>query len=199
MAVYPGGTILDPGRAGYSLSRNFLSDLGMTVTHGGHQNSIGAVLFAASFGLVSLALVGCALRFLRLHASMPEARWFARAGTITGSVVVVCLLGTAVTPADLSAPLHMLFARTATAIAPLVVLLFAVAAHRDHRVSRGVVVAWSVLAVTMVVWFAMRWGPSVQTPAGLAVQALTQKAVAVVVVAVLTYQTTRLNQTAGLP
>jgi hypothetical membrane protein len=45
MTRYPGGTVLDRTSPGYSLSRNFLSDLGMTVAYDRLPNRLGAGLF----------------------------------------------------------------------------------------------------------------------------------------------------------
>ena len=44
MARYPGGTPLDHTTERYSFSRNFLSDLGMTVAYDGRANLLGAAL-----------------------------------------------------------------------------------------------------------------------------------------------------------
>jgi hypothetical protein len=40
----------------------------------------------------------------------------------------------------------------------------------DSRLSRGVLVAWVGLAVTVAAWFAMRWGPGVDSSVGLTIQ-----------------------------
>jgi hypothetical protein len=77
----------------------------------------------------------------------------------------------------------------ASATAPLALLLFAAASARDGRLPRGVSVAWVVLAFTVAAWFAMRWGPGVNTDLGLTIQATVQKCVAVVIVVGLVYQT----------
>ena len=53
MFLYPGGTLRDSHTIGYSFSQNFLSDLGMTVTHGTQSNRLGARIFTASFGLLA--------------------------------------------------------------------------------------------------------------------------------------------------
>jgi hypothetical protein len=100
-----------------------------------------------------------------------------------------CLLGAALAPANRLAPLHMWFARVASAIAPPTFVLFAIASARDDRMSGRVSVAWAILALAMGTWFAMRWGPAVTTSAGLAIQATVQKAVAAMVVCVVTFQT----------
>ncbi|MEP6766190.1 MAG: hypothetical protein ABJB66_17900, partial [Gemmatimonadaceae bacterium] len=56
MLLYPGGTPLDHTTAGYSLSQNFLSDLGMTVSYNGLPNSFGALLFIVSLMLLVTGL-----------------------------------------------------------------------------------------------------------------------------------------------
>ena len=65
---------------------------------------------------------------------------------------------------------------------------------RDRRLPRGVSVASVVLAVTVAVWFAMRWGPGVDTDMGLTIKATAQNGVAVVIVAGLVYQTYQVKE-----
>jgi methylmalonyl-CoA mutase cobalamin-binding subunit len=191
MFVYPGGTVLDPHRAGYSFSQNFLSDLGMTVTHSGQSNAFGAGLFMASFGLMALAVFACAVGFVRIHSSAPRARFFARAGGIGALLVGGGLIGAALSPANVATSLHMSFATMASAAAPASVLLFGVASARDRRFPLGVSVAWYVLAGAASAWFAMRWGPPVTTSGTLTFYATVQKAVAITVVGAVIYQTHR--------
>jgi hypothetical protein len=188
ISVYPGGTRRDSRTTGYSFSQNFLSDLGMTVTHGGQANRLGAGLFTASFGLLALSIVGCALGFVKFHSTAPQARALAAAGGIGVLVVGAGLLGAAVSPADVSPTFHMRSAALASAIAPLALLLFAAASAKDRRLPRGVSATWVVLAVTVAVWFAMRWGPGVDTDLGLTVHATVQKGVGIAVVSGLIYQ-----------
>ena len=61
MLLYPGGTPLDRAASGYSLTQNFLSDLGMTTSYGGGSNRGGATLFVFSI----LALVADSVVSLR--------------------------------------------------------------------------------------------------------------------------------------
>ena len=192
--TYPGGTVLDPTTSGYSFSRNFISDLGMTVTHGGHRNVTGAVLFVASFGLLVLASVGCTAAFLRLFGRLrSRGRRLAYAGGIGVLLAAACLLGAALAPANRSLSWHVWFSTVATTSAIPALGLFAGATARDGRFPAGVWVAWVVLAGALSVWFAMRWGPSTATEAGLTIQASVQKAVALIVVGTLIYQTYRID------
>jgi hypothetical membrane protein len=188
-AAYPGGTVLDRHAAGYSFFRNFISDLGMTVAHDGQSNWLGAALFVGSFGSLVVSLATCAAGFVSLHAPSPRSRSFARLGAVGGALIAVCLLGAALAPVNEAAPIHMWFAAVASVIAPPTLVIFAIAAARDDRMPVQVAVAWLMLAIAIGTWFAMRWGPSLATPAGLTIQATVQKAVAAVVVCVGTFQT----------
>ena len=189
MLVYPGGTVRDPTTRGYRLFQNFMSDLGMTVAHGGRPNDLGAYLFVGSLGLLALALVGCAVGFVMLHSSSPRQRHLVRAAGAAAALVGAGLLGAALTPADVSLALHLRFSSVAIGTAPVPLLLFALASARDDRFPKGVPAAWLALALLVGVLFAMRWGPGIATDRGLMIQVTVQKVVAVAVVAIVTYQT----------
>ena len=80
-ARYPGGTTLDASSKGYSISHNFLSDLGMTVAYDGHPNRLGAFLFVASLNILVVGLGGCLVGVVRLYSRSPGARRLARVST----------------------------------------------------------------------------------------------------------------------
>lgn len=71
MLQYPGGTPLDSSTRGYSISQNFLSDLGMTVAYNGQSNGLGAALFVLSLLLLVVGLGGTAVSIVRHLASNP--------------------------------------------------------------------------------------------------------------------------------
>lgn len=190
-SAYPGGTPLDPHAPGYSFSQNFISDLGMTVAHGGQSNRVGAALAVASFILLALSIAGCAVGFVRLHGSSARARPFAQAGGTGVMLAGACLLATAFAPENLVSNVHIWAARAAIMIAVPALVLLAIASARDSRIAASVPVTWMVLALTIAGWFAMRWGPAVTTPIGLTVQASVQKGVAFILVGVVAYQAYR--------
>ena len=55
MYFYPGGNIHDDSQIGYSLTHNFLSDLGAYNAHNGEQNFLSSVFFAFSLGICFFA------------------------------------------------------------------------------------------------------------------------------------------------
>ena len=187
---YPGGTRLDQARVDYSWSQNFVSDLGMTVTHGGRPNRAGAALFTIGFGLMALSFATGAAAFVRLHASSsPRSRRFALAAAFGGLLVAVTLGGTAVYSADQAPLMHMRLAAAASVIATMTAWLFAMASAADDRAPASITIVWLVLGTATAVWFtAGWWGPDGHTPSGLTFYATLQKLVALTVVGGLLHQ-----------
>ena len=59
---YPGGNIHDPLQVGYSVSHNFLSDLGGYKSHSGLPNLISFLIF--NFSMVLFTLIGISFLFI---------------------------------------------------------------------------------------------------------------------------------------
>ena len=59
---YPGGNIHDPFQVGYSISHNFLSDLGGYKSHSGLPNLISFLIF--NFSMVLFTLIGISFLFI---------------------------------------------------------------------------------------------------------------------------------------
>ena len=57
MILYPGGTLHDTEKTGYLFTRNFLSDLGTTVSHSGVNNTISCILFNASLCICGFTFI----------------------------------------------------------------------------------------------------------------------------------------------
>ena len=59
---YPGGNIHDPSQIGYSISHNFLSDLGGYKSHSGLPNLISFLIF--NFSMTLFTLIGISFLFI---------------------------------------------------------------------------------------------------------------------------------------
>ena len=57
MSMYPGGTILDKQTIDYSLSENYLSDLGRSVSLSGQDNEVGANFFNWSIAFMGFSMM----------------------------------------------------------------------------------------------------------------------------------------------
>jgi len=183
---YPGGTALDTTTPGYSLSRNFLSDLGMTVAYNHEPNRLGAAFFVASLLLLVVGLgsvVGVIARFLAVDAG--SRRW-ARLAAVALLTVCVAFAAVAVTPENRLMVLHVSFTQWAWRIVPAVALFLGFASRHHARLRQRAALAWFGTALLLGAYaMLLSWGPSVAQPEGLLVQVIAQKAATVVVIASL--------------
>lgn len=185
---YPGGTPLDRTTASYSVSQNFLSDLGMTVAYNGEPNRLGAALFVASLLLLVFGLGSCFVAIARLHRSDAASRPWVRGAAVCTLLACVAFVGVAVTPENRAMALHVSFTRLGWNLIPLIAALMALAAFQSGVFPRRVAFIWSVVAVLLSGYAALRmWGPSVTGASGLLVQVLAQKVATVIVIVNVVY------------
>lgn len=188
MLRYPGGTALDATTEGYSMSRNFLSDLGMTVAYNHQPNHLGASLFVASLLLLILGLGGGLATIVSLHWADPGARRWARRAAACGLLACAAFAGVAVTPENRVMAIHVRFTMWAWRLVPLVAGLMALASLKSSLFRRRVSLVWSVLAVLLGGYAAfLAWGPNVVSVDGLRAQVIAQKAATVLVTLALVY------------
>jgi len=188
MIRYPGGTARDPLSTGYSLSHNFLSDLGMTVAYDGQPNTLGALLFALSLSILVFALGACLAGFVPLYSEPPGARQLARAAGVVGILVCAAFIGVAATPENRLMGLHVRLTLLAFRIFPIVTALLAIASLYSNAVAVRVAVAWAGLTAVLVGYVVvLGWGPSLNTPDGLPVQVAAQKIVAIAATSIFVY------------
>ena len=181
--AYPGGTFHDRHTDGYRFASNFLSDLGMTVAHGGQPNPLGARLFVLALCTVVAGLGGALVGFMRLYADRAASRVAARLAAGAGLVAGAAFVGVALTPENSLLSLHVAFTMLGFHVLPLVVLFLALASFHSDALPQRVTVAWFGLAALLVLYVLMlRRGPALYTPGGLVAQVLAQKLVAVATV-----------------
>jgi hypothetical membrane protein len=189
MLRYPGGTLLDRATSsGYSLSANFLSDLGMTVAYDGQRNFAGATLFVLSLLLLVVGLGGCVFGFVHLYATSLRSKPWARTAAVFAALACVAFAGVAVTPENAVMNLHVMLTLWAWRLVPGVALLLCVASALSDALPPRVAFAWGALAAVLATYVAvLTWGPSTATAAGLREQVIAQKIIAASVVAFLIY------------
>lgn len=175
--AYPGGTFRDPASQAYRFSENFMSDLGMTVTWGGHPNQLAAGLFIAAEIVTALTLVACFGALVVVHSSSVPARNWARAAAVGGVASAAGFIGAAVVPADRALGIHIQLALLGFRAILAASLCFTLASKRDPRFPRRSWTAWLALTVLLAAYVAvLEWGPTPRTGhRGLVVQVVGQK------------------------
>jgi hypothetical protein len=198
MLRYPGGTTLNRSSEGYSLSLNFLSDLGMTVAYSGVSNALGALLFVMSLCALIVGLGSALLGFVRLYSRSVRARRWARAAGVIGLASCVAFSGVALTPEDRAMSLHVSFTMLAWRIVPAASFLLAVASACSPVVPRKIVALWGMLTIILLAYvLVIGWGPSLGTVEGLRLQVVAQKVITIAVVAASTYLSVATDRIVG--
>jgi len=197
MLIYPGGTAFDPTTHGYSLFRNFLSDLGSTTTTSGQSNLVGATLFSTSLVALALALVRCLIALLRLNSTDLVSRVLTRAAVVVGAVACASIIGIAAAPENHSMAMHIRFTGLVCRTLPVASLLMAFATMRGRRFAKRAVVAWAALTLVLAGHAAfMQWGPPIVDDRGLAAQASEQKVFACIALLIFVFLTLEADRAA---
>lgn len=174
MDRYPGGTPLDATSTRYSVSQNFLSDLGMTAAYNGQPNRIGASLFVVSLLLLVIGMGGQLASITRELSHNPRSRRWARAAALCGVLACIAFTGVAFTPENRLMGLHLSFTVWGWRIVPLIAALLGVASW--HTGARRAAATWFVASALLGAYAALgTWGPSPIEPHGLVVQVIAQK------------------------
>jgi hypothetical membrane protein len=123
---YAGGNIHNPSQVGYSVTHNFLSDLGGFKSHSGKVNILSALLFNTS--MIMFILVGVSFLFVpRLFKENKTNYFLSILGSIFFFLGTVFFAGVGFTPYDLYLDMHVFFAINAFRfLIPASVLYFTV-------------------------------------------------------------------------
>jgi len=123
---YAGGNIHNPSQVGYSVTHNFLSDLGGCRSHSDKVNILSALLFNIS--MIMFILVGISFLFVpRLFKENKTNYFLSILGSIFFFLGTVFFAGVGFTPYDLYLDMHVFFAINAFRfLIPASVLYFTV-------------------------------------------------------------------------
>ena len=121
---YPGGNIHDPLQIGYSISHNFLSDLGGYRSHSGLPNLISFIIF--NFSMILFTFIGISFLFI---PNLFKEDIISYVISIIGSAFIffgtLFFAGVGLTPYDLYLDEHIFFALNAfRLLVPGLVLYF---------------------------------------------------------------------------
>jgi hypothetical membrane protein len=179
MLFYPGGTVTDPGSAGYSFTHNFFSDLGRTASRTGQPNTVSLVLFALSMTLAGAALGVFFVAFTQFFRRNPAGRILSALAALFGVVSGVCFIGVGWAPGDVNATLHSNVTRAAFYLFPVAAIFAAAALFTVPAYPRRYTLVFGVFALLLCAYIGLLvLGPSARTAQGMVIQATGQKIIA---------------------
>jgi hypothetical membrane protein len=106
---YPGGTYINHSTLGYSITQNFLSDLGRTISFSGEINFLSSQLFNMSLIMAGTIFIFFYVNLRKIFKSNNQ-KTVAFIGSIFGILGGFSLIGVGLTPSNLYLDLHIIFA-----------------------------------------------------------------------------------------
>ncbi|CAN5913657.1 hypothetical protein BH11MYX3_BH11MYX3_17110 [soil metagenome] len=178
MAVYAGGSYWHADETGYGLTRNFLSDLGMTRAWSGHANHASAVLFGIALASVGVTLIVFSWTWRRFASMHGRARLAGRMSVAFGTASGISFTGIACTPFDVALHWHnsFVFAAFSLLLGYVVTLAIVMTKNGATRVQNAVNIGYIVLVLGYVAL--IFFGPRLGTEHGHRIQVIGQKLIA---------------------
>ena len=177
MYFYPGSTHSDKTTLTYSLTHNFLSDLGLTIVYSGAQNFISSTLFA--FATTSVC-VGLMAYFLVMPSIVSRGQFsfrLAQVGSLAGILCGLAFMGVGFTPHNYYPDAHMLVVKVGFQLFLVVMLLHSLAIMKNEvGLSKKLVWIYVVFMTILCYYiYLLNWGPSIKEGNNLAIHVVWQK------------------------
>jgi len=177
---YPGSTYLDNSTIGYYFFKNFLSDLGRTVTFNGVTNFYSSFFFNNALCLAGL-LFSVFYYFLPKFFQQENFFKISIIGSTFGILSCLCFIGTGLTPADLNLDAHIFFSNYLFYLSFPATLIYSYVIIRSHKINTLYGIGYFAFAISLVSYiFILEFGPAPkESHFGLVFQATSQKIITI--------------------
>jgi len=177
MYFYPGSTHSDKTTLTYSLTHNFLSDLGLTIVYSDAQNFISSTLFAFATTAVCVGLI---TYFLVMPSIVNRGKFSLRLsqiGSIAGMLCGLAFMGVGFTPYNYYPDEHMFVVKLGFQLFLAVMLLHSIAIMKNE-VGLSKMLVWIYVVFMFILCYyiyLLNWGPSIEEGNNLAIHVVWQK------------------------
>ena len=189
MLVYPGGTYFDLESSQYSLTRNFLSDLGRYKSFSGENNFISCQLFNMSLIMAGGVFIIFYYKVATLFALYNK---LARLGSILGGLGGFSLIAVGLTPSDLYFSLHVISAKFIFRFFLLTAIIFSWLIFKSKIINFQYAVGYIIFTILLLIYLIIsEFGPSPKSnELALTFQVISQKLILIVMILSVYWQTT---------
>lgn len=178
MILYPGGTKYDFDSTGYSFFNNFFSDLGRTITFAGNEKKASYYLFTTSLIIAGISTIAYFILFPSFFKIKSISRKFSYGSAAAGIISGIAYIGVALTPWDILIKPHFFFVKVAF-VSFFFLTAFSISAiYSDHdypEIYGKIFIIFGII-LTGYLWV-LFFGPKLNTPEGIYIQATSQKIV----------------------
>ena len=157
---------------GYLFFKNFLSDLGRTISHGGDNNFHSSLLFniALTFGGLTYIL------FFSFVKNLFPNQILAKLGSASGICGAISFIGVALTPADLYLDAHIIANHWIFRFFLLSTVIYSWIIYKENRIDNRYLIGNIIFIISLLAYILILiWGPMPNQPGGLEFQAVAQK------------------------
>jgi hypothetical membrane protein len=195
MLSYPGGTFLDDTTVGYSFTRNFLSDLGRTLSYPGEVNFISSQLFNMALILSGVVFANFYLHVRKIFTA-DNQKTLALIGSFFGVLGGLSLAGVGLTPADLYLDLHMICATWLFRFFFVASLCYSMVIFRHSKFENKYAMGYLVFTFSILLYIIIsELGPDPKVNQfALTVQVVSQKMILFILMAAIYIQTIGLKK-----
>ena len=177
-------------------SQNFFSDLGRSVTYSGQDNWLSFFLFNSCVSFAGVVFILFYLHFNKLFTSDKKNKILTIIGTFFCILGSLCLIGVALTPANLLYDPHNFCSKWTFRLFFPGTLCYAIALFRSTYFNNKMAYAylsWALLVITYVLVSELG-PPSTQSNAALVFQVVSQKLIVLTFVVNILYQTAEIKK-----
>jgi len=195
MLTYPGSTYHDNLSLGYSLTQNFLSDLGRTVSFSGETN-----FFSSLFFNMGLILTGIVFTFHYFHIwrvfLQDSPQILSLIGSTFGMLGGLSLIGVGLTPSDLYLDIHIICSIWLFRFFFVASLCYSVVILRHARFENKFAGGYLFFTFSILLYiFVSEFGPDPElNQYALAIQVVSQKIILLIFMASIYIQTMGLKK-----
>ena len=175
--LYPGTTFHDHTTIGYSMSLNFLSDLGRTLTYLNEPNFFSSVLFVISTISVFIGLTAYFLSFPLVVIKNKISHFLAWFGSIFGIISGISFMGIGFTPDNYYHEWHMIFVHIGFQSFMIVMVLhsISIALNKDGLNKKPILIYFIFGCILGWYIFLLIAGPDLKNPENLPIHVISQK------------------------
>ena len=198
MLSYPGGTFLDDTTTGYSFTRNFLSDLGRTLSYAGEVNFLSSQLFNMTLILSGVVFANFYLHVRKVFAE-DNQRTLSLIGSFFGVLGGLSLAGVGLTPADLYLDLHMICATWLFRFFFVASLCYSMVIFLHSQFENKYAMGYLLFTLSILFYILIsELGPSPkEVPWALTLQVVSQKMILLILLSAIYIQTIGLKKLQG--
>ena len=174
VSMCPGASCTDDGHwtSGYLFFKNFLSDLGRTVTHAGDTNFHSSLLF-------NMALIFGGTTYLLFYSFLKNIfpnQLFTKLGSLLGICGAISFIGVAFTPADLYLDAHIIANEWIFRFFLASTIIYSWLIYKNDLIDNKYLIGNLIFIISLFAYILILiYGPKPYEPGGLEFQAVTQK------------------------